>query len=193
MALGAACRLVPQTNAVLASYTMSRNNLSSSIAHNFAKDLTTLSATKKLASGQAVKAVYGMKDKTALVELAQAPFTARPCFSHAPHSQHACKKLVAPARLHPMLGLEPVVSRMGCAPAFPSALRLAALQLVSERLLLVLQLSVRTKLRGNKPSKPTLGLTISRDVEYKQVFPHCPLHFWHTATPEAVLPCGLTY
>lgn len=75
-----ACRLVPQTNAVLASYTMSKNGLSSSIAHNFAKDLTTLSATKKLASGQAVKAVYGMKDKTALIELAQAPFTARYLF-----------------------------------------------------------------------------------------------------------------
>ena len=77
MTLCTACRLVPQTNAVLASYTMSRNGLSSSIAHNFAKDLTTLSATKKLASGQAVKAVYGMKDRTALIELAQAPFTAR--------------------------------------------------------------------------------------------------------------------
>ena len=76
MALCTACRLVPQTNAVLASYTMSRNGLSSSIAHNFAKDITTLSATQKLASGQAVKAVYGMKDRTALIELAQAPFTA---------------------------------------------------------------------------------------------------------------------
>ena len=32
-----------------------------------------------------------------------------------------------------------------------------------------LQLSLRTKLRNNKPGKPTLGLTINRDVEYRQV------------------------
>ena len=33
-----------------------------------------------------------------------------------------------------------------------------------------LQLSLRMKLRDNKPGKPTLGFTISRDVEYRQVW-----------------------
>ena len=102
-AVGVACRLVPQTNAVVASYTISRNNLSSTIAHNFAKDMTTLSATKKLARGQAVKAVYGMKDKTALIELAQAPFTASPCSPHISCFQHKCNPLVTPVWLQLML------------------------------------------------------------------------------------------
>ena len=182
---GAACRLVPQTNAVLASYTMSRNNLSSSITHNFAKDITTLSATKKLASGQAVKAVYGMKDKTALVELAQAPFTAIPCSSHASHSHHLCKSLMTPAWLHLMLSLY----RASREARQPFQMRCARqpCSFVPQRLLLVLQLSVRTKLLGNKPSKPTLGFTINRDVEYKQVSPHCPLHSRHASTPRAAL------
>ena len=33
----------------------------------------------------------------------------------------------------------------------------------------MLQLSLRTKLRNNKPGRPTLGFTINRDVEYRQV------------------------
>ena len=52
--------------------------MTSTITHNFAKDATVLTAVKKLSSGQAVKASYGIKDKTALVELAQAPFTVSP-------------------------------------------------------------------------------------------------------------------
>ena len=41
-----------------------------------------------------------------------------------------------------------------------------------ETLLVMLQLSLRTKLRNNKPGRPTLGFTINRDVEYRQVHPH---------------------
>ena len=34
---------------------------------------------------------------------------------------------------------------------------------------MVLQMSVRTKLVDGRPTRPTLGLTINRDVEYLQV------------------------
>ena len=190
MALCTACRLVPQTNAVLASYTMSRNGLSSTIAHNFAKDITTLSATKKLASGQVVKGVYGMKDKTALVELAQAPFTARDRFTFYPFSsqrmQVACDTCMAAAHAQSTAQHSLAQSELKSAPAVPHTLRLEALQLVSQLLLPVLQLSVRTKLLGNKPSKPTLGFTISRDVEYNQVHPYCFLHSRHASASKAV-------
>lgn len=69
---------MPQTNAVLGSYSTTLSGMTSTITHNFAKDATVLTAVKKLSSGQAVKASYGIKDKTALVELAQAPFTVSP-------------------------------------------------------------------------------------------------------------------
>ena len=54
---------------------MNMNGMTSTVAHNFAKDTTVLTAVKKLPGGQAVKASYGLSDKAALVELAQAPFT----------------------------------------------------------------------------------------------------------------------
>ena len=34
------------------------------------------------------------------------------------------------------------------------------------------QVSVRTKLLHGRPARPTLGLTINRDVEYRQVRPN---------------------
>ena len=60
-----------------------------------------------------------------------------------------------------------------------------------ELLLSVLQLSVRTKLLGSKPSKPTLGFTISRDVEYKQVNALFFLHSKHALASKAVFFWGL--
>ena len=66
---------MPQTNAVSASYTMTMKDMSSTLTHNFAKDATVLTATKKLPGGQAIKASYGLKDKAALVEFAKAPLT----------------------------------------------------------------------------------------------------------------------
>ena len=58
-------------------------------------------------------------------------------------------------------------------------------------MLWVLQLSVRTKLLGNKPSKPTLGFTISRDVEYKQVNALRFLHSKHALASKAAVFGGL--
>ena len=46
------CRLVPQTNAVLGSYALTMNGMTSTLAHNFAKNTTVLTATKKLPGGQ---------------------------------------------------------------------------------------------------------------------------------------------
>ena len=69
------CRLVPQTNVVIASYTMIMKDMSSTLTHNFAKDATVLTATKKLPGGQAIKASFGLKDKAALVEFAKSPLT----------------------------------------------------------------------------------------------------------------------
>ena len=89
------------------------------------------------------------------------------------------------AAAHAQLSL--AQSQLDSAPAPPYALRLAALQLVSQLLLSLLQLSVRTKLLGNKPSKPTLGFTISRDVEYKMVSPQCLLYSKHAPASKAVL------
>ena len=43
---------MPQTNSVLGSYTLTMNGMTSTLAHNFAKDTTVLTATKKLPSGQ---------------------------------------------------------------------------------------------------------------------------------------------
>ena len=45
---------MPQTNSVLGSYTMTMNGMTSTVAHNFAKDTTVLTATKKLSSGQVI-------------------------------------------------------------------------------------------------------------------------------------------
>ena len=72
------CRLVPQTNAMLGSVSMTLNGMTSTLAHNFAKDATVLTAVKKLPGGQGIKASYGLSDKMALVEIAQAPFMVRP-------------------------------------------------------------------------------------------------------------------
>ena len=60
-----------------ASYTATMKDMSSTLTHNFAKDATVLTATKKLSGGQAIKASYGLKDKAALIELAKAPLTVR--------------------------------------------------------------------------------------------------------------------
>jgi hypothetical protein len=65
----------------MASYTMTMKVMSSTVSHNFAKDVTVLSATKKLPGGQAIKASYGLKDKAALVEFAKAPLTVSVLYS----------------------------------------------------------------------------------------------------------------
>ena len=50
------CRLVPQTKAVAASYTMTMKDMSSTLTltHSFAKDFTVLTAIKKLSGGQGI-------------------------------------------------------------------------------------------------------------------------------------------
>lgn len=92
---------------------------------------------------------------------------------------------MAAAHAHAHAQLSLAQSKLESAPAPPYASRLAALQLVSELLLSLLQLSVRTKLLGKKPSKPTLGFIISRDVEYKMVNALCCLRSKHAPASKA--------
>ena len=70
-------RLIAQTGAAFASYSLAHRGFTLTPSHNFAKGASALTLTKKLGSGHALKGSYSVKDRVAAFEVGKAPLVVR--------------------------------------------------------------------------------------------------------------------
>lgn len=66
-------RLVAQTKAAFASYSLQHRGFTLTPAYNLARGAAVLTVSKKLGSGHGIKASYSLADRAAALEIGKAP------------------------------------------------------------------------------------------------------------------------